>query len=247
MLERRHLSGAELELWAIPIARCRGAIEALRQPLDADERSRAERFRHAADRELYVVSHGALRGILAAYLPADPASLRFRVAEQGKPALIPEPGWPDLRFNLSHTRGMALCAVAVGREVGVDVEWIDAASSHLPIADRFFSAHEVAALHRLPAALRLRGFFNCWTRKEAYIKARGEGLSLPLASFDVSLAPGEPAALLAVRSAEPAAEPWSLHDLTITEGYAAALAVASGGTAISLRTMEFMPPQGSRL
>jgi 4'-phosphopantetheinyl transferase len=242
MAELRRLAELELDLWVITLERCRDAIDSLRQLLNPEERSRADRFRSPEDRERHVIAHGALRRILADYVPADPAGLLFRVANHGKPALVRDGGWPDIRFNLSHAWGIAVCAVAAGREVGVDIERIDAAASDLQVADQFFSAREVAALHRLPADQRARGFFNCWTRKEAYIKGRGEGLSMPLDAFNVSLAPGEPAALLGSRSENAAPGRGGGRARAIAHGYAAALAIEGSGAAmVDVRTSAFMP------
>ena len=134
-----------------------------------------------------------------------------------------------LRFNLSHSRGLALYAVALDREVGVDVEFVRDDFAVEEIATSFFSPGEVAALKALPACSRVEGFFNCWARKEAYVKARGEGLSIPLAHFEVSLAPGGRAALLSVLDNRREDLRWSLRGLTPGAGYAAAVAVEGRG------------------
>jgi 4'-phosphopantetheinyl transferase len=173
--------------------------------LSADERDRAARFRAERDRERFVIRRGTLRELLALYLDEAPERIRFCVNRFGKLSL---PG-SRLRFNLSHSHGMALYAITEGREVGCDIERSDPrfAAEHIP--ERLFSAREASALRALPAVLQTEAFFRCWTRKEAYVKARGHGLSIPLDSFDVSLAPGEPATLLhgcegwSVRAFEP--------------------------------------------
>ena len=120
---------------------------------------------------------------------------------------------------------MAAIAVTHGREVGIDIEHIEPERTSIAVAERFFSPGELAALRNLPKADQDIGFFTCWTRKEAYIKARGEGLSIPLYDFDVSLGRDEPAALLASRYDPDDVSRWKLHDLTVAEGYAAAFAV----------------------
>jgi 4'-phosphopantetheinyl transferase len=163
--------------------------------------------------------------ILAQYLEATPERLRFQYTDFGKPFLIPEQNGPHLRFNVSHSNGLALYAVTFNREVGVDLEYMRPDLATMQLAAEFFSAHEFAALQRLPSRERIEGFFNCWTRKEAYVKARGEGLSLPLDQFDVSLVPGEQARLLDTPGDPKEAKRWSLRALSPGKGYAAALAV----------------------
>jgi 4'-phosphopantetheinyl transferase len=164
-----------------------------------------------------------LRAILGRYLGSDPRRLRFHSNHYGKPSLAEPAGW--LRFNLSHSGGLALVAVTLDHELGVDVEQVRADLAGLSIAEQFFSPAEVATLRALPEPDRLQAFFNCWTRKEAFVKARGEGLSFPLKRFDVSLAPGEPAALLATHDDPAEAGRWTLHALSPGPGYVAAVAV----------------------
>ncbi len=134
---------------------------------------------------------------------------------------------------MSHSHGVALYAVTRDREVGIDLEFIRRDLEVEQIAERFFSRRETATLRALPTALREYAFFLCWTRKEAYIKARGEGLSLPLDQFDVSLIPGEPAALLSTQPDSDEALRWSLQELTLASGYVAALAVEGRGWSLS--------------
>ena len=166
-----------------------------------------------------------LRTILGHYLKMRPGQLRFRYSYYGKPYLAEEDNREDLRFNLSHSGDLVLIAVTRGRDVGVNIERIRQDVLDEGIAERFFSQLEVATLRSLPADLQAGAFFNCWTRKEAYIKARGEGLSLPLDKFDVSLAPGEPARLLETRIGSEETSDWSMQELAVGAGYAAALVV----------------------
>ncbi len=200
-------------------------LESLRGTLTADERSRAGRFHFHKDRERFIVARGLLRAILGRYLDADPSQLRFSYSPYGKPSLARESGGGDLCFNLTHAGGLALYAVTRGRDVGIDVERIRTDFANEQIAERFFSRQEVAVLRALSGNMQPQGFFNCWTRKEAYIKARGEGLSLPLDQFDVSLAPGEPVALLRTNGNPREASRWFLQELALETGYVAALAV----------------------
>jgi 4'-phosphopantetheinyl transferase len=166
-------------------------VDRLYPLLDAGERDRAARFRSSIDRARYIARRGRLRELLASCLGRSPQRIALAGNEFGKPFLIDS----DLRFNLSHSRNVALIAIANGRELGCDVEALDPGFPSREIAEAFFSPGEVRALHTLDAAHQVEAFFNCWTRKEAYIKARGLGVSLPLDSFEVSLTPGEPAAL----------------------------------------------------
>ena len=193
--------------------------------LTADERARAERFYFQKHRERFIAGRGLLRHILSRYLGKEPDQLRFCYNSYGKPALIEEAGAEGLCFNLSHSHGIALYALTRGREIGIDIEYFRPDVETEKLAERFFSPREAAALRALPEHLRKEAFFNCWTRKEAYIKADGKGLAIPLNAFDVSLTPGEPAALLRTESQPQETSRWSLRALNLEPGYAAALAV----------------------
>ncbi len=190
-------------------------LAALAAHLSDDERERAARFLRECDRQRFTAAHGQVREILAAYLDADPAGLRFTYNPQGKPDLAQ--GEPH--FNLSHSLGMGLLAVAFQRQVGVDVERLDRAVDYANIARRFFAPVEVAEFFALPLADRPLAFCTGWTRKEAYIKARGMGLSISLDSFAVNLAPGQPPRLT------PPDPGWSIHALDPGDGFVAALVV----------------------
>lgn len=218
------LNDGEVHVWRADLRPAPEETERLSRLLSADETDRANRFHFARDRERFVAARAALRQILGLYLRVAPGDLRFRYGEFGKPSLAEERATLDLRFNLAHSHDLALCAVAARREVGVDVEFMRAELTGEDIARRYFSPREVRELEGLPAELRVEGFFNCWTRKEAYIKARGEGLSFPLHGFAVSLRPGEPAALLEVAGEPREVSRWSLRDLEPGAGYAAAVA-----------------------
>jgi len=190
--------------------------------LSADERERAARFRIERGADRYAVGRGALRMLLGRYTGTEPGALVFQYNGFGKPELTGS----DVCFNLSHSHDIALVAVARGRAVGVDVERIREQVMIDRIAERFFASGEARAVAALPPDRQVRAFFNCWTRKEAWIKARGEGLSIPLNSFEVTLAPGEPARLVATRPDEEEASRWTLRDLPCGPEFAAALAVA---------------------
>jgi 4'-phosphopantetheinyl transferase len=227
------LSSAEVHVWRARLDPAASCVECLRGTLSADELQRAARFHFARDRRRFTVARGVLRDILGRYLRVPPSEPEFRYSAYGKPALADGADAPWLRFNVSHSHEVALFAVTCGREVGVDIEYLGREIRGEEIAERFFSARERADLRALPAEVKHEAFFNCWTRKEAYIKAHGEGLSLPLDQFDVSLAPGEPAALLATRSDPREALHWSLQALTPGPDYVAALAVEGQGWHLS--------------
>lgn len=197
-------------------------------PLLSDaEQAKARRFYREVHRRRYVVAHGMMRTILAHYVGAPPESLTFVDGAHGKPSLVREPDAtrPPVEFNLSHSDEVALVAVALGRPVGVDVERWSAESEHLALAERFFSPLERDALRAVgdDVARLTAGFFAAWTRKEAYLKATGEGITRGLHHFDVSLAPDDVARLLADRLDPAAPERWAMQALAPAEGYSAAL------------------------
>ncbi len=192
--------------------------------LSDEERERAARYLVEKPRKDFILTRGRLRCLLACYLGTAAQEVLFRQAEHGKPHLD---GTFDLLFNVSHTDGLALLAFVRKREVGVDVEKVKAAPDARKLAERFFSVRERGFLENLSGDELRAAFFRCWTRKEAYVKARGEGLSLPLHQFDVSVAENDAHALLATRPDESEATRWILRDLPVIPGYAAALAVAN--------------------
>lgn len=220
------LSVDEVHVWRIALDISDALLMRWRQILADDERGRADRFHFEKDRRHFIAGRGALRMILARYLDQSPQDVHFAYSNYGKPRLANPASAIDLRFNLSHSRGLALLALTRGRDIGVDVEQLrDMERDGEPLAERFFSPRESTVLRSLPPELRREAFFHCWTRKEAYIKANGKGLSLPLDQFDVSLRPGEPARLLATRHDPDEVHRWSMHNLLPAEGYVGALAI----------------------
>ncbi len=211
-----------MDVWKIALDQPADVVAGLRGVLSVSEIERAERFRVDRGAERYVVGRGTLRRLLERYAGVPAKELTFDLNEFGKPEL---PG-SEVMFNLSHSHGVALFAVTRGRAIGVDIERIREEVTSDKIAERFFSPAEASAISALPAHEQAEAFFNCWTRKEAWIKARGQGLSIALNSFEESLAPGEPARLLATRPDPEEAGRWSLAALACEPGYAAALAVA---------------------
>lgn len=217
------LTDHELHLWSFE-AGCGPRGESLLDVLSAEEVERAGRFRFRRDRDCFVRGRGVLRVLLSQYLGANPADLRFCTNRYGKPALAGEWAGSGIKFNLSHSHEIILCAFALKREVGVDVEHIRPEFAGEDIAARFFAAPEAEALRRTPAEERAAAFFGCWTRKEAYVKARGEGLSLPLDSFVVSVDAGAREVALDVCGDEAESRRWTVISLLPAEGYMAALA-----------------------
>jgi 4'-phosphopantetheinyl transferase len=187
------LGDDEVHVWRATLDQTPSQIQSHLHSLAADEHVRAEQFYFERDRQHFIASRGVLRAILSGYLHRTPESLSFCYSSHGKPALAGETDDDAICFNVSHSHGVALFAVTRGREVGIDIEHIRSDLEVAEIAERFFSLREVAMLRMLPTEAQRQAFFRCWTRKEAYIKARGEGLSLPLDQFDVSV---EPAAIL---------------------------------------------------
>ena len=190
--------------------------------LSPDERARAARFRFDRDRRRYVAGRGLLRTLLARYTGADPAALRFSYGEYGKPGLDGAP-----RFNVAHADAVWLCAVTEFAEVGADVEPIAPFDEMDDVAAEMFSAAECGVYGALPPDRRVDAFAACWTRKEAFIKAIGEGLSFPLARFDVTLAPDEPASLLRIDGCPAAAARWCMTSASPARGYAAAIVASA--------------------
>lgn len=240
-----------IRVWFADLRHLRGRLAATRALLSPDEAERADRFALPRLTDRFVLRRGLLRALLGRCTGRAPESLRFDYGRHGKPAL---PGGPD--FNLADSEDMLAIAVAAGGEgIGVDIEVLRPVESADGIAERFFHPAEHAALRALPAGERDEGFLLAWTRKEAFIKAAGVGLSMPLDRFAVSVTPGAPVAVLAVeeelRADAGRAEDWSLFDRRILPGTVAALAARGGGWRVETRIVEgrveealFEAPQG---
>ena len=218
----------DVHVWLADLNRSAFPARDIDRILSQEERERAARFYLQRDRNDFVAGRAMLRSILGRYLNMDPRHLQFSRGPHGKPELATERGADALCFNIAHSHNVALCAVARGRDIGVDVERVRADVNVDLIAERFFSQREIAALRLLPQEKKLTAFFTCWVRKEAYLKASGDGLSRRLDSFSVSLSPGEPAALLDVPGHPEEVLAWSLRELDLAPSYEAALAVRAG-------------------
>ena len=223
--ELPRLADDEVHIWLVDLDASDSHIEHLQKDLSSEELARAGKFKFERDRKRYIVAHGELRHILGHYLRVDPSRLKFLAGPQGKPELLSTVEAKPPCFNLSHSASAALIGVTDGRRIGIDIEYIHREFDRLELAARFFAPGEVAKLQRLPSALQPQAFFNCWTRKEAYIKAQGLGLQLPLKDFEVSLIPGEPAALLRTENDVAEASCWRLEEIPIGPHYIGALAV----------------------
>ena len=217
------LGDHEAHLWRLDLdaAGSAAAVDILSE----DERARAARFHFERDRQRFIAGRAALRRILAAYLGRSPADLVFTVGPHGKPA-VENLG---LEFNLSHSAGCGLLAVTRDRRVGVDVERVRADFAGEDIARRFFAPAEVEALAGSAPDQYATGFFRCWTRKEAYVKARGDGLSLALDRFEVPLDQGATRALAACLDDPSECARWSLREVVPAPGYVGALVVEGDG------------------
>jgi 4'-phosphopantetheinyl transferase len=243
---RVRLEEGEVHVWRASLDLPLSETERLGETLSADERERAARFRVPRVQVRFTAGRAILREILGRYLDCSPSELSFGYRDRGKPFLLPGPGREDLRFNLSHSHGLALFGVSLAREIGIDLEQIRQDREHEKLAQRYFSPKEVAALRALTPEGRVGAFFDCWTRKEAYLKARGEGLAIPLAGFEVSLAPGEGAALLSVVGEPGESGRWYLEAFDPGPGFSAALAVE--GKLSGLRMWDWEnPSSGSPL
>lgn len=232
------LTGRAVHVWPVSTHAPDAVIEQFWFFLAPDEMDRAGRFRFDRLRRSFILARGALRVLLGRYLSIAPGGIEFSYGSKGKPALAAP---HRLQFNASHSGDLALFAFTLDCEVGVDVERIRPMPDIEDVAKRFFCAEETAELMALPAGQRGHGFFLCWTRKEAYVKATGEGLSTPLDAFRVTLQPSEPAGIVHLERDPIAAQAWTLHDLAPAPGYAAALAYRDSPR--PLQTFPFFNPK----
>jgi 4'-phosphopantetheinyl transferase len=221
-------------VWAVWLGAPAAAASALRALLSTEETRRADRFAYAHLRASFEVSHGVLRLLLAQYLKRSPRGLEFTLGPAGKPALR---GDSPLRFNMSHSGGLAVYAFTSGCEIGIDVEEV----RHMPdieqIAQRYFCREEASQLLSIAAeGPRQEAFFRCWTRKESYIKAIGYGLSAPLDQFQVTLSPDSPARLVHIGHDAAAASAWTLQHLEPAPGYAGAVAYRAPARQVELHS-----------
>src|SRR5215510_2871195 len=196
------LSHGHVHVWCAALQQPSDVILQLVATLSDEEQHRAVRFQFNHLRESFIVSRGTLRFILAQYIPVEPGQIQFEYTPYGKPFLSKKLNIPAISFNLSHSNGLVLYAITKDRRVGIDIEYIRAISDFENVSAATFSAFENNQLQSIDDHLRMQAFFNCWTRKEAFIKAIGDGMSFPLDQFDVSLRTDEPARLLRISGSE---------------------------------------------
>jgi 4'-phosphopantetheinyl transferase len=234
--------GDEIHVWHASLDRADEVICELEPLLSPEEKTRADRFHFVKDRNQFVVARGLLRELLGAYLRQAPASLAFSYAQHGKPSLAGADLSSGLSFNFSHSGGMVVYAIARERNLGIDVEQMRPDAAGEGVAQRYFSAREVNDLRTLPPENRVEGFFNCWTRKEAYLKATGMGLQIALDSFAVNLLPGQPAQFLSGVETK-----WQLAAHRPAAGYAAALVYDGVPCAIKYFSADNMARQQTKI
>ena len=223
------LGTQEIHVWSANLDEFSHALSEFSSVLSIEERTKAQRYKFPKDHDRFVIQRGLLRHLLSRYLPVSPAEHKFTRGPRGKPELVAAPGAVRLQFNVSHSCSMALYAFSQVVAVGVDIELIWPIEDLDNIARNFFAPCEAASLRTLFGTDKLEAFFNCWTRKEAILKATGQGISEGVDGVEVTLAPGEPAHVLRVRRNSRAALDWSLHALQPADGYAAALAYLGRG------------------
>jgi 4'-phosphopantetheinyl transferase len=214
------LTQRDVHVWTLRTETSDAVAAKFESFLAPDEKDRAGRFRFSHLRRAFVSIRGALRCLLGRYLNLEPASIGFNYASKGKPALATAAG---LEFNIAHSGSLAVFAFTANCQIGVDLEHVRPLRESQQIADQFFCKEEAAEIASFESSERDRAFFSCWTRKEAYIKATGDGLSVPLSDFRVALQPHEPIRFVHLAKDANAAKAWTLHDLRLASDYAAAL------------------------
>jgi 4'-phosphopantetheinyl transferase len=224
-LNRIEFDKDEVHVWRASLTQDPATVSELSCLLAPDEHRRAEKYYRSVDRDRFIVARGILRKIISIYLPLSPGALQFTYNEYGKPKIAAHQNDRNLNFNLSHSNDLVLYAFRLEGGLGIDIEYMREDFATLEIAEHFFAKDEVDALRSLPADQQVKGFFNCWSRKESYIKALGMGVSFPLDRFAVSLTPGDTPALLKVEGDDREPDRWEMYELLPGEGYAAAVIV----------------------
>lgn len=218
------LSPDEIHIWHTSIPQWGAALNGFRDIISENERERSEKYRFPHDKQRFVIARGLLRNILASYVDIPPERISFAYNQYGKPSLSNVPTGGTVHFNLSHSHDVVLYAVA-GASIGIDIERVRHDLDVEGIAERFFSKMERDHLRRLPSEVRHQAFFTCWTRKEAYIKAKGNGLSLALDSFSVPLSPQDGLDLIEAKEAPEDIHRWRFRQAGLYPGFASAIAI----------------------
>jgi 4'-phosphopantetheinyl transferase len=223
-----------IHVWLISLSQRGHVYKSLTGLLSSSEQERAARFKFDQHRQRFVVAHAALRSILSQYLKTTPMNVQFVNGPNGKPKLAEEFARSDVRFNLSHSFDLALLAVIRGREIGIDVELVKEDYAFEDVAARFFTAEELAAFRALPVHLQRQGFFKCWTSKEAFLKAKGTGLSGKLDEVEITLS-SEQRVLINASVAG-----WTLSEVNPGNNYEAALVIEGGAMPIECYRWEWV-------
>ena len=227
----------DVHIWKVQLLKSPSEVAGLYDVLSDDERKRADRFYFHKDRNSFIVARGTLRNILSYYLSISPGEIEFVYNSYGKPFLRPTKNRSGLEFNLSHSSDIAIYAISTNRKVGIDIERIRKDFADMEIAKNFFSENEIRSLLSLEKEQRIIAFFNCWTRKEAFIKAVGKGLSIPLDSFDVSVEPDMPAKILRIDNDLSNKNDWTMLSFEPAPHFVSALVVE--GFAKNIKWLEW--------
>jgi 4'-phosphopantetheinyl transferase len=225
------LQGRDIHVWTLRTAASRNVIAEFEGILAPDEKRRAAQFRLGRPRESYILTRAILRYLLGSYLGQRPASIQLEYRANGKPALVPDAG---IRFNVTHSGDMAALALTNCCDIGIDLEQLRPLPEFDQIAASFFCSEEIAEINLPSGEERERAFFNCWTRKEAYVKASGVGLSRPLKSFRVTVKASTPVRLVFLDDEINASRSWTLHDLQLGSDYASAIAYSDRQRPLSM-------------
>ncbi len=220
------LPSNEVHIWHASVEVSETCLKRLIIFLSEDEVKRSNRFHFERDRKRFIVAHGLLRHILSCYCVSDPDEHSFRRNRYGKPALASD---DNIRFSMSHSGERVLYGITRGREIGVDIERLRPFEDIEQIVENYFSSREKSEFSTLPDYMENKSFFTCWTRKEAYTKAQGKGMSLPLNQFSVSFLPGGPVRLTETLHSIKEKNHWSLREIVVNAEYAAAVAVEGHG------------------
>jgi 4'-phosphopantetheinyl transferase len=222
------LSRKDVHIWRAVLDLPSNNVRKLKESLSIDERMKAEHFRFERDRSRFITARGILRLILGCYLSVEPSAIRFCYKKNGKPRLQNRFAKTGIQFNLSHSEGLALYVFARDHEVGVDIERIRDFPETEQMVEQFFSAREIVVFRTLSGSKKQETFFSWWTRKEAFVKATGDGLSYPIDTFDASAVPGKSIELFRILGDAEEASEWSIGDVRPAEEFAGAVAVEGG-------------------
>lgn len=227
-MRQLRLEDGGVDVWKADLDRLEVHLSALSATLSAEEHDRCARLARLRDRDRFVARRGVLRALLGLYTGVPPGQLDFSCNRYGKPHLSGPAAEGGIHFSTSSSGGIALYAFSLGRELGVDIEQVRHEIEHEELAESFFCRREATMIRELPEELRVEAFFRCWTRKEAYVKARGEGLSLPFESFEVTVRPEDRAALINSQHYPRDLFRWKFHSLNVGPDFMVALAVEGG-------------------